>query len=170
MMTDSVKEKVFGSHISGETSAWTYYSVNGSHFGMHLEDADALSFNVNLTGDVKFWVVVMPEDKQQLENVIKSANMATFEDILRHKQFYFPMSFLNKNHVRYYAVPQRAGYIILTLPRAYHQGFSMGWSINVAVNMLCSWWIEYGMAAKHVSNYVSFLLVIIIVTFPISQP
>ena len=56
---------------------------------MHLEDADALSFNVNLTGDVKVWVVVMPEDKQQLENVIKSANLGTCEDILRQTILFF---------------------------------------------------------------------------------
>lgn len=154
MMRDARKKGWTGKSIPGVDKAWTYYSSKGSMFAMHGEDGDSISWNGNLKGGTKQWICVLPEDKDKLDEVVRTILGANKKcaDILRHKEFYFPTKFLDAIGVKWILVPQREGDIILTLPQCYHQGFSMECSINVAINMLCDWWIEYGLVANHVSE------------------
>ena len=163
-MSKALQRGWLGKGMSGITSAWTYYPADSSHFAMHLEDGDALSFNVNLKGGCKYWITVLPEDKKLLETrvaeIVRNAKYgeqcdrkkAQCEDVLRHKEHYFPIRFLERIGVKFYVVPQEVGDIIVTLPHCYHQGFQAGESINVAMNMLCKWWLIYGVTASHVSD------------------
>lgn len=149
--------------MSGVTSAWSYFCGDLSTAAMHAEDGDALSVNFNLKGGTKYWIAVWPEDKRLLEQRVKEQMAASVDrneqrqsaqcgDPLRHKQHYLPMRFLDRIGVRYYVVAQAEGVVVVTLPRSLHQVFQRGSSINVAMNMLCRWWLPFGMTASHVSR------------------
>jgi hypothetical protein len=160
LLQDAIQDNWFP-HLSGVTTAWTYVCLMDGIFGMHLEDSDALSFNVHVGGaGKKFWICILPESMELFEKVVRDileknesagAVWTTCLDFMRHKSHYFTTSFLEKHNIKYTVVVQEEGDIVLTLPRCYHMGFNHGSSTHVAINMLCRWWIPFGIASKHVS-------------------
>jgi histone demethylase JARID1 len=52
--------------------------------------------------------------------------------------------------VKVYKTLQQAGEYVLTLPGAYHAGFSMGLNIGEAVNFASKSWLAYGVKAQNI--------------------
>jgi hypothetical protein len=159
------KDKMIN-HLFGVTRAYTYFCARNGMFAIHLEDSDALSANVHVSGDgKKYWICVMPESMRILEAAVrrivkkheegkpeKDRTQSNCEDLMRHKELYLPVSFLDDHEIKYHVVEQAEGEMVVPLPRCYHQGFNWGNTANVAVNMVTDWWCEYGMTAKKVSS------------------
>jgi hypothetical protein len=159
------KDKMIN-HLFGVTRAYTYYCARNGMFAIHLEDSDALSANVHVSGEgKKYWICVMPESMPILEAAVRrivkkqeetkpenERTQSNCEDFMRHKELYLPVSFLDDYEIKYHVVEQEEGEMVVTLPRCYHQGFNWGNTANVAVNMVTDWWCEYGMTAKKVSS------------------
>lgn len=71
------------------------------------------------------------------------------QDVLKHKEVNLLLEYFHKHDIRYTIVVQRPGEIVLTSPYAYHMGFNAGYNINVAVNMIAPYWIDFGLIATH---------------------
>ncbi len=118
----------------------------GAPFSAHHEDFELLSVN-DLWKGRKLWLLISPESKLKLESKLKDTNprLYTMEcaQFLRHESTFILLSTLKAWEIRYSILDQRSHEIIITFPNAYHQGFSVGYTLAEAVNYAdTSWNIE----------------------------
>ena len=52
-------------------------------------------------------------------------------------------TYLKKNGVNVFKTYQNEGEFIITLPGAYHSGFSTGYNIAEANNLVCESWLDF---------------------------
>ena len=152
LLQDARESGVLGSAFQGIATPYSYYSAPGVHFSLHEEDSSALSLNWHLRGSKKYWLFIHGDDRNLFREKVVKLIGSPCEDVFSHKNHYFPTAFLDSLGVRWFLVPQRAGQVILTLPHCLHQGFSDGYSINVAINMVSRWWLPFGATSQHVSS------------------
>lgn len=91
------------------------------------------------------------EDSNGLEKVFKnylSMKMRDVPDLLHHITTMFSPRLLQQSEVPIYKLLQYPGEYVVTFPRAFHGGFSMGPNIGEAVNFATHDWIAYGSDAN----------------------
>ncbi len=116
--------------------AYEAYDSFGAPFAMHREDGDLHSINYLYEG-AKYWIVVPETHATMLEEEVRQRSGHSLHDcaqFLRHTATYFPVSILEEWQIPYKVVHQKAGEVMITFPRVYHQGFSAGYTFAEAVN------------------------------------
>ena len=130
--------------IPGLHSPFCYESADkfGAIFACHLEDFYLYSLN-HLHVGRKVWKVISPAHTEVFERMLKSSDKSIATDcaqFLRHASIYFQRGNLNKWDIPFTLIDQRAHEIVITFPKAYHEGFSTGYTRAEAVNYAdCNW-------------------------------
>jgi len=139
--------------INGINVPWMYYGCMFSTFCWHNEDNYLYSINYHHKGAPKQWYGVPGKKKYAdgLEKVFKSylsMKMRDVPDLLHHITTMFSPRLLQNQDVSVYKVLQYPGEFVVTFPRAFHSGFSLGPNIGEAVNFATHDWIAFGSDAN----------------------
>lgn len=139
--------------INGINVPWMYYGSLFTTFCWHNEDNYLYSINYHHTGAPKQWYGVpgTKKDAEGLEKVFKnylSMKMRDVPDLLHHITTMFSPRLLQKAEVPIYKLLQHQGEFVVTFPRSFHGGFSMGPNIGEAVNFATHDWIAHGADAN----------------------
>lgn len=134
------KKRVPGIH-------WPYAYQSGTAFGAsfaaHIEDFNLFSISYLYEGE-KIWYGIAPQNASALEKNLRATNPSYYQgncsQFLRHAPTISPKSFLQKWNVSYTIVHQRQHEAVITFPRTYHQGFSVGLTVAEAVNYADADW------------------------------
>lgn len=139
--------------INGINVPWMYYGSLFTTFCWHNEDNYLYSINYNHKGAPKQWYGV-PGGKRAaegLERVFKgylSMKMRDVPDLLHHITTMFSPRLLQNADVTVSKTLQYEGEFVVTFPRAFHGGFSLGPNVGEAVNFATHDWIAYGADAN----------------------
>lgn len=139
--------------INGINVPWMYYGSLFTTFCWHNEDNYLYSVNYHHKGAPKQWYGVpgTKKDADGLEKVFKnylSMKMRDVPDLLHHITTMFSPRLLQNAEVPIYKLLQYEGEYVVTFPRAFHGGFSMGPNIGEAVNFATHDWISHGSDAN----------------------
>jgi JmjC domain, hydroxylase/C5HC2 zinc finger len=139
--------------INGINVPWMYHGSLFTTFCWHNEDNHLYSINYHHKGAPKQWYGVpgAKEAAEGLEKVFKSylsMKMRDVPDLLHHITTMFSPRLLQNADVPVYKTLQYEGEFVITFPRAFHGGFSMGPNIGEAVNFATHDWIAYGSDAN----------------------
>ena len=137
--------------ISGINIPWLYIGMKYSTFCWHYEDLMLYSINYNHWGKPKLWYCVPNSDREKFEKAVKQKLSLVFENdpnILMDIVTMISPTYLAQFGVKVYKTLQKPGEFILTLPGAYHAGFSTGLNIGEAVNFATKSWIPYGVKCQ----------------------
>ncbi|KAL7536479.1 hypothetical protein ACHAXR_007190 [Thalassiosira sp. AJA248-18] len=139
--------------IHGINVPWLYFGCLFSTFCWHNEDNYMYSINYHHKGAPKQWYGVpgTKQDADGVERVFKnylSMKMRDVPDLLHHITTSFSPRLLNKEGVRVCKLLQHAGEFIVTFPRAFHGGFSLGPNCGEAVNFALHDWIPHAVDAN----------------------
>lgn len=129
------------SNISGLTIPWFYFGMIFSTFCWHVEDLFLYSLNYMHYGSPKIWYSIPVNDKSKMENFLinKYENLkCKNKNLIEKLTLLIDPYELAKNGIRVTKTIQSPGEIILTLPNAFHAGFSTGFNISEAVNFSVS--------------------------------
>jgi hypothetical protein len=139
--------------INGINVPWMYFGSLFTTFCWHNEDNYLYSINYNHKGAPKQWYGV-PGTKRAadgLERVFKSylsMKMRDVPDLLHHITTMFSPRLLQNADVAVCKTLQHEGEYVITFPRAFHGGFSLGPNVGEAVNFSTHDWISYGADAN----------------------
>ena len=139
--------------INGINVPWMYYGSLFTTFCWHNEDNYLYSVNYHHRGAPKQWYGV-PGTKRAadgLEQVFKSylsMKMRNAPDLLHHITTMFSPRLLQNANVTVSKLLQYPGEFVITFPRAFHGGFSLGPNLGEAVNFATHDWIAYGSDAN----------------------
>lgn len=130
-----------------------YYGSLFTTFCWHNEDNNLYSINYNHRGAPKIWYGIpgTKESADGLEKVFKSylsAKLKEVPDLLHHITTMFSPRLLQNAKIPVSKLIQYEGEFVITFPRAFHCGFSLGPNIGEAVNFATSDWIAYGSDAN----------------------
>lgn len=125
--------------INGINVPWMYFGNLFSTFCWHNEDNYLYSINYHHWGAPKQWYGVpgTKKDAEGLEKVFKSylsMKMRDVPDLLHHITTMFSPRLLQSGGVPVYKILQHPGEFVVTFPRAFHSGFSLGPNCGEAVN------------------------------------
>jgi hypothetical protein len=139
--------------INGINVPWLYFGCLFSTFCWHNEDNYLYSINYHHQGAPKQWYGVpgTKKDSDSLERVFRSflaMKMTEQPDLLHHITTMISPRLLKQGNVPVYKLLQNAGEFVVTFPRAFHGGFSLGPNIGEAVNFATPDWITYGADAN----------------------
>lgn len=139
--------------INGINVPWLYFGCLFSTFCWHNEDNYMYSINYHHRGAPKQWYGVpgTKQDADGVERVFKnylSMKMRDVPDLLHHITTSFSPRILNQEGVRVCKLLQHAGDFIVTFPRAFHGGFSLGPNCGEAVNFALHDWIPHAVDAN----------------------
>jgi len=139
--------------INGINVPWMYYGCMFSTFCWHNEDNYLYSINYHHKGAAKQWYGVpgTKKDSDGLEKVFKSflsIKMRDVPDLLHHITTIFSPRLLQNSDVGVCKILQYPGEFVVTFPRAFHGGFSLGPNAGEAVNFATHDWIAYGSDAN----------------------
>ncbi len=139
--------------INGINVPWLYFGCLFSTFCWHNEDNYMYSINYHHKGAPKQWYGVpgTKQDADGVERVFKnylSMKMRDVPDLLHHITTSFSPRILNQEGVRVSKLLQHAGEYIVTFPRAFHGGFSLGPNCGEAVNFALHDWIPHAVDAN----------------------
>jgi histone demethylase JARID1 len=117
--------------INGINVPWMYYGALFTTFCWHNEDNYLYSINYHHKGAPKLWYGVPGNEKDAsgLESVFKSylsMKMRDVPDLLHHITTQFSPRLLQNAKVPICKLLQHEGEYVVTFPRAFHGGFSMG--------------------------------------------
>lgn len=117
--------------INGINVPWMYYGALFTTFCWHNEDNYLYSINYHHKGAPKLWYGVpgTEKDASGLESVFKSylsMKMRDVPDLLHHITTQFSPRLLQNANVPICKLLQHEGEYVVTFPRAFHGGFSMG--------------------------------------------
>jgi hypothetical protein len=125
------------SNISGLTFPWLYFGMTYSTFCWHIEDLYLYSLNYMHYGKPKIWYSIPTSQKEKMDNYIKTKYNRIVEAdpgfIHRLILLIDPQELID-NGIKVYKTIQKPGELIVTLPKGYHSGFSLGFNISEAVN------------------------------------
>ncbi|XP_076910985.1 lysine-specific demethylase JMJ13-like [Bidens hawaiensis] len=143
--------------IPGVTEPMLYIGMLFSMFAWHVEDHYLYSINYHHCGAAKTWYGVPGHAALDFEKVVKQkvynhGIMSTEGedgafDVLLGKTTLFPPNILSQHGVPVYKAVQKPGEYVVTFPRAYHAGFSHGFSCGEAVNFAIGDWFPFGSLA-----------------------
>ena len=120
----------------------------------HCKDAMMPSIHILLhihTSLKRYGVPGTRKDADGLERIFKnnlSMKMKEVPDLLHHITTMFSPRLLQQANIPVYKLLQHPGEFVVTFPRAFHGGFSMGPNIGEAVNFATSDWISHGSDAS----------------------
>jgi histone demethylase JARID1 len=139
--------------VNGINVPWLYYGSLFTTFCWHNEDNYLYSINYHHRGAPKQWYGVPGGKKHAdgLEKVFKnflSMKMRDAPDLLHHITTMFNPRLLQNADVPVYKLLQHEGEFIITFPRSFHGGFSLGPNVGEAVNFAPHDWIAYGADAN----------------------
>mmetsp|Transcript_3553 Transcript_3553/g.7190 ORF Transcript_3553/g.7190 Transcript_3553/m.7190 type:complete len:750 (-) Transcript_3553:153-2402(-) len=139
--------------INGVNVPWLYMGTLFSTFCWHNEDNYLYSINYHHKGAPKQWYGVpgTRKDADGLEKVFKNflmLNLKDTPDLLHHITTMFSPILLRKANIPVCKIQQHPGEFIITFPRAFHGGFSMGPNIGEAVNFATPDWLAHGADAS----------------------
>mmetsp|Transcript_10156 Transcript_10156/g.12872 ORF Transcript_10156/g.12872 Transcript_10156/m.12872 type:complete len:692 (-) Transcript_10156:313-2388(-) len=139
--------------INGINVPWMYFGNLFSTFCWHNEDNYLYSINYHHWGAPKQWYGVpgTKKDAEGLEKVFKSflsLKMQDVPDLLHHITTMFSPRLLQSAGVPVYKLCQHPGEFVVTFPRSFHGGFSMGPNAGEAVNFATYDWISHGADAN----------------------
>jgi len=139
--------------INGINVPWMYYGALFTTFCWHNEDNYLYSINYHHKGAPKQWYGVpgTEKDASGLERVFKSylsMKMRDVPDLLHHITTQFSPRLLQNGKVPICKLLQHEGEYVVTFPRAFHGGFSMGPNVGEAVNFATHDWISHGSDAN----------------------
>ncbi len=139
--------------INGINVPWMYFGNLFSSFCWHNEDNYLYSINYHHWGAPKLWYGVpgTKKDASGLEKVFKSQlslKMRDVPDLLHHITTMFSPRLLQSADVPVYKLIQHPGEFVVTFPRAFHGGFSLGPNAGEAVNFASPDWIAHGADAN----------------------
>lgn len=139
--------------INGINVPWLYFGCLFSTFCWHNEDNYMYSINYHHRGAPKQWYGVpgTKQDADGVERVFKSylsMKMRDVPDLLHHITTSFSPRILNQEGVRVCKLLQHAGEFIVTFPRAFHGGFSLGPNCGEAVNFALHDWLPHAVDAN----------------------
>ncbi len=132
----------------GIHTPFLYVAATGDHgaaapFALHLEDSVLYSLNYLHMGASKFWVVVHPYDRERLKRRLRDSyrpkshndpNPRACSQFVRHMSVWVPVETLDRWDIRYTALEQLPGDLVVTAPGSYHQGWNAGWNVAEAIN------------------------------------
>ena len=137
--------------IPGVNAPMLYFGMLFSMFCWHVEDCYMYSVSYLHEGANKTWYGVSPRDADAFDEVFSSAFPQAMEkdpQLLLRKAAMLPPSILESQGVRVCRARQEAGQFVVTLPQAYHAGFSHGANTAEAVNFMLLDWLPYAAAAN----------------------
>ena len=132
---------------------WPYAYESGSEFGAsfqdHVEHLGLYSIS-HLHAGRKLWRIVTPSAADAFVTNLKETNSEIFwecEQCVRHAGIFVPLSTLEEWGIPFTILDQKAGEIIITMPWAYHAGFSCGYTLAEAVNYADADWTSHDHSA-----------------------
>lgn len=139
--------------INGINVPWLYFGCLFSTFCWHNEDNYMYSINYHHKGAPKQWYGVpgTKKDADGVEQVFKnflSVKIRDVPDLLHHITTSFSPRLLHNEGVRVCKILQKEGEFIVTFPRAFHGGFSLGPNCGEAVNFALQDWIPHAVDAN----------------------
>jgi len=132
---------------------WVYAGMLYSSFAWHYEDVMMYSINYMHVGEGKMWYGIPTQDRPKFERIVKEKLAILFDEdpnMLLNITALISPQFLAENGVTVYKTEQLPGEIILTFPESYHAGFSTGFNVAEAVNLVMKSWIDYGIKSLNV--------------------
>jgi len=139
--------------ISGINAPWVYIGMLYSSFCWHYEDVMMYSLNYMHKGVGKMWYAIPCQDRAKFERLVKDKLAILFDEdpnmLLNITAMISPV-YLAENGVTVYKTEQKPGEFILTFPESYHAGWSTGFNIAEAVNIVSKSWMEYGLKSMSV--------------------
>eukprot|EP00344_Euplotes_crassus_P012057 CAMPEP_0196998582 /NCGR_PEP_ID=MMETSP1380-20130617/3931_1 /TAXON_ID=5936 /ORGANISM="Euplotes crassus, Strain CT5" /LENGTH=633 /DNA_ID=CAMNT_0042415199 /DNA_START=28 /DNA_END=1929 /DNA_ORIENTATION=- len=142
-----------GEKISGINLPWVYAGMLYSSFCWHYEDVMMYSINYMHTGEGKMWYAIPSQDRAKFERIAKEKLAILFDEdpnILLNITAMVSPAYLASNGVTVYKTEQRPGQFILTFPESYHAGWSTGFNVAEAVNIVMKSWLDYGLKSLNV--------------------
>ena len=135
-----------GCVVAGITRPWLYYGSLFTSFCWHQEDDLFSSLNYMHPGSAhpKVWYGIAAEDSARFDRVVRQAVPLLFKQdpgALKGLNLMFPPHQLQRHGIRCYRVLQGPGDLIVTLPAAYHAGFSLGLNMTEAMNFASHDWL-----------------------------
>jgi JmjC domain, hydroxylase/C5HC2 zinc finger len=139
--------------INGINVPWMYYGSLFTTFCWHNEDNYLYSINYNHRGAPKIWYGVpgSKEGADGLERVFKgylSMKLRDVPDLMHHITTMFSPRLLQNANVPVYRWVQYEREFVITFPRGFHGGFSLGPNVGEAVNFATHDWISHGADAN----------------------
>ncbi|KAK0714202.1 JmjC domain, hydroxylase-domain-containing protein [Lasiosphaeria miniovina] len=132
---------------------WPYAYESGPKFGAsfseHEEHYGLYSIS-HLHVGRKLWKVIPPSAAVAFIQKLKESNTEIIwscEQCVRHTAVFVPPSTLTDWGIPYTIIDQRASEVVVTMPRAYHSGFSTGYTLAEAVNYADADWTPNGHVA-----------------------
>ena len=139
--------------ISGINIPWIYVGMLYSSFCWHYEDIMMYSINYMHKGEGKMWYAIPSQDRSKFERIAKDKLAILFEEdpnVLMNITSMISPDYIAENGVSIYKTEQRPGEFILTFPESYHAGWSTGFNVAEAVNIVWKSWIDYGLKSMSV--------------------
>lgn len=140
--------------IAGINVPWLYVGMLFSTFAWHVEDNYLFSVNYMHAGAGKLWYGVPSHEADAMERAIQEAHPAAFAktaDVLHHVTLMMSPAALAERGIKVRRTVQHAGEFIVTYPRSFHAGFSLGFNVGEACNFASSHWLSWGRLA--LENY-----------------
>ncbi|XP_021899644.1 lysine-specific demethylase JMJ706-like [Carica papaya] len=143
--------------IPGITDPMLYIGMLFSIFAWHVEDHYLYSINYHHSGAAKIWYGVPGETAFDFEKVVQEHVSASSKKVdgvsesLAEKTTMFPPRILLEHNITVYRTVQMPGEFVITFPKAYHAGFSLGFNCGEAVNLAIGDWFPWGAIARE--NY-----------------
>jgi len=137
--------------IPGVNKPMLYFGMLFSMFCWHVEDNYMYSVSYLHEGAPKTWYGVGAAHAADFDAVAADHAFAQAVEcdpqLLLKKNLMVPPSMLIKHGVPVSRATQLPGQFVVTLPKAYHAGFSHGWNAAEAVNFMLPDWLPYASAA-----------------------
>ncbi|XAR50282.1 [Histone H3]-lysine-36 demethylase [Bertholletia excelsa] len=134
--------------IPGVTSPMVYVAMIFSWFAWHVEDHDLHSLNYLHTGAGKTWYGVPRDAAFAFEEVIRVHGyggeinpLVTFSTLGQKTTVMSPEVLISAG-IPCCRLVQNVGEFVVTFPRAYHSGFSLGFNCGEAANIATPGWLK----------------------------
>ncbi|KAL3786060.1 hypothetical protein HJC23_003908 [Cyclotella cryptica] len=139
--------------INGINVPWLYFGCLFSTFCWHNEDNYMYSINYHHRGAPKQWYGVpgTKSDADGVERVFKnylSVKLRDVPDLMHHITTFFSPRILYQEGVKVCKLLQNEGEFIVTFPRSFHGGYSLGPNCGEAVNFALHDWIPHAVDAN----------------------
>ncbi|XWS75166.1 hypothetical protein CRYUN_Cryun01aG0061600 [Craigia yunnanensis] len=152
--------------IPGVTSPMVYIGMLFSWFAWHVEDHELHSMNFLHTGSSKTWYAVPGDYAFDFEEVIRTEAYGGNIDrlaalsLLGEKTTLLSPELIVTSGIPCCRLVQNPGEFVVTFPRAYHVGFSHGFSCGEAANFGTPQWLQVAKEAavrRAAMNYLPML-------------
>ena len=137
--------------IPGVNTPMLYFGMLFSMFCWHVEDNYMYSISYLHEGAPKTWYGVSPAHASGFDRVFNTSGFAAEVEadpqLIFKKSAMLPPSLLLDEGVPVSRALQQPGQFVVTLPQAYHAGFSHGFNTAEAVNFMLLDWLPYARAS-----------------------